>query len=85
MIRSLLAEFGIEIRRGIEQELMLAKRITAHEVADIPPLAAKMIVGLAGQVLDLQARLGEIERELLAWHRSNDIAKQLATIPGSER
>jgi len=27
MIRSLLAEFGIEIRRGIEQALMLAKRI----------------------------------------------------------
>ena len=41
-----------------------------------------MIAGLAGQVLDLQARLGEIERELLAWHRSNDIAKRLATIPG---
>ena len=82
MIRGLLAEFGIEIRRGIEQALMLAKRIAVHEGPDIPPLAAKMIAGLAGQVLDLQARLGEIERELLAWHRSNDIAKRLATIPG---
>jgi len=82
MIRSLLAEFGIEIRRGIEQALMLAKRIAVHEVPDIPPLAAKVIAGLAGQVLDLQARLGEIERELLAWHRSNDIAKRLSTIPG---
>jgi len=82
MIRSLLAEFGIEIRRGIEQALMLAKRIAAHEVPDIPPLAAKVIAGLARQVLDLQARLGEIERELLAWHRSNDTAKRLSTIPG---
>jgi transposase len=82
MIRGLLAEFGIEIRRGIEQALMLAKRIAAHEVPDIPPLAARVIAGLAGQVLDLQARLGEIERELLAWHRSNDISKRLATIPG---
>ena len=82
MIRSLLAEFGIEIRRGIEQAMMLAKRIAMHEVPDIPSLAAKVIAGLAGQVLDLQARLGEIERELLAWHRSNDVAKRLATIPG---
>ena len=82
MIRGLLAEFGIEIRRGIEQALMLAKRIAALEVPDIPPLAAKVIAGLAGQVLDLQARLGEIERELLAWHRSNAISKRLATIPG---
>src|SRR5579864_8420487 len=56
MIRGLLAEFGIEIRRGIEQALKLARRIAAHEVPDIPPLAAKMIASLAGQVLDLQAR-----------------------------
>jgi transposase len=82
MIRSLLAEFGIEIRPSIEQAMMLAKRIATNEVADIPPLAAKVIAGLARQVLDLQARLNEIERELQVWHRSNDIAKRLSTIPG---
>src|ERR1700692_558521 len=48
----------------------------------IPALAARMIASLAGQVLDLQTRLREIERELLAWHRSSDIARRLATIPG---
>ena len=58
MIRSLLAEFGIEIRRGIEQAMMLAKRIAMHEVPDIPSLAAKVIAGLAGQVLDLQGPAG---------------------------
>ena len=82
MIRGLLAEFGIEIRRGITHALILAERIAAGEIPDIPPLAAKMIMGLAGQILDLQARLREIERELLAWHRSSDIARRLATIPG---
>jgi len=82
MIRGLLAEFGIEIRLGITHALMLAKRIAADDMPDIPPLAAKVIAGLAGQVLDLQARLSEIEREMLAWHRSNDVARRLATIPG---
>ena len=82
MIRSLLAEFGIEIRRGIEQALMVARRIAEEELADIPPLAAKVIAGLSEQALDLQARLRELERELLTWHRSNDIAKRIATIPG---
>jgi transposase len=82
MIRSLLAEFGIEIRRGIEQALTLAKRIAANDMPDIPPLAAKVIADLAGQILDLQERLREIERELLAWLRSNDVAQRLATIPG---
>ena len=82
MIRGLLAEFGIEIRRGLEQALVQAKRMAAGEMTGIPPLAAKMIAGLAGQVLDLQVRVREIERELLAWHRSSDVAKRLATIPG---
>ena len=82
MIRSLLAEFGIEIRQGIGQALMVAKRAAADDLPDIPPLAAKVIAGLAGQVLDLQARLREIEREMLVWHRSNDVARRLATIPG---
>jgi transposase len=81
MIRGLLAEFGIEIRRGITHALNLAERIAAGDIPEIPPLAAKMISGLAGQVLDLQARLREIERELLSWHRSSDIARRLATIP----
>jgi transposase len=82
MVRGLLAEFGIDIRRGIGQALMLTKDIAAGDMPDIPPTAAKMIAGLAGQILDLQARLREIERELLAWYRSNDLAKRLATIPG---
>jgi transposase len=82
MIRGLLAEFGIEIRRGLEQALMHAKRIATGEMPVIPPLAARVIAGLAGQVLDLQARLREIEHELLAWLRSSDVAKRLATIPG---
>lgn len=82
MIRGLLAEFGIEIRRGITHALSLAERIAAGEMPDIPALAAKMIASLAGQALDLQTRLREIERELLSWHRSSDIAQRLATIPG---
>ena len=82
MIRGLLAEFGIEIRRGITHALSLAERIATSGMPGIPALAAKMIASLAGQILDLQARLREIERELLAWHRSSDIARRLATIPG---
>ena len=82
MIRSLLAEFGIEIRRGIEQALIVARHIAVHSLPEVPPLAAKVIAGLSEQVLDLQSKLRELERELLVWHRSSDVAKRLATIPG---
>lgn len=82
MMRGLLAEFGIEVRRGIAQALTLAKQIVAGEMPDVPPPAAKMIAVLGGQLLELQTRLREIERELLTLHRSNDLAKRLTTIPG---
>ena len=81
MIRDLLAEFGIEIRRGITHAPGLAERIVAGEMPGISALAAKIIASLAGQILDLQARLREIERrKFLAWHRSSDIARRLGTI-----
>src|ERR1700674_5318524 len=48
MIRSLPAEFGIEIRRGITHALMVAKCVAADDMPDVPPLAAKVIAGLAG-------------------------------------
>jgi len=51
---------------------MHAKRIATGEMPVIPPLAAKVIAGLAGQVLDLQARLRETERELLACRPRHD-------------
>ena len=79
MIRGLLAEFGIEIPRGIGRALMRARwsLVRRRTYRHRPPGSRH-----AGAGLDLQARLREIERELLAWHRSNDIAKRLATIPG---
>jgi transposase len=82
MVRDLLAEFGIDIRRGIGQALIHARHIDAGDMPDMPAATAKMIAGLAGQILDLQVRLREIEGELLAWQQSNDLAKRLATIPG---
>jgi transposase len=82
MIRGLLAEFGIEIRRGITHALSLAERIAAGEMPDIPALAAKMIESLAGQALYLQTRLREIEGELLAWHRSKRHRRAACDDPG---
>ena len=56
MIRGLLAEFSIDIRRGIGQALILGRHIDTGDMSDMPA-AAKMIAGLAGQIVDLQVRL----------------------------
>jgi transposase len=34
------------------------------------------------QVRDVAARASEVEKKLLAWHRTNEVSRRLATIPG---
>jgi transposase len=82
MIRGQLAEFGIEMARGLHHALELARRATEGRAPDVPELAQRVITGLAHQIGSLQAQLASLEKELLAWHRSNDLSQRLATIPG---
>ena len=82
MIRAVLAEFGIELPKGITYALAFVRRVVAGEAQDIPPLAGKVIGALAEQALEGQARIRQLERELLAWHRSSELSQRIATVPG---
>jgi transposase len=82
MIRGLLAEFGIEMARGLHHALELARRVIEGRAPDVPELAQRVVTGLAHQIGSLQAQLARLEKELLTWHRSNDLSQRLATIPG---
>ncbi len=83
MIRGLLAEFGIDIPKGLERALLMARRIVDGEAApDVPMEAAKIVGTLSQQALDIHIRLREIDRDLLVWQRGNDVARRLLTIPG---
>ncbi len=82
MIRGMLAEFGIEIPKGITYALAFVRRVVAGEAQNIPPLAAKVIGALAEHALEGQARIRQLERELLAWHRSSELSQRIATVPG---
>ena len=82
MIRGLLAEFGIEMARGLHHALELAKRVVDGRAPDVPELAQRVVTSLAQQIGNLQVQLSALEKELLAWHRSNELSQRLATIPG---
>ncbi len=82
MIRSQLAEFGIVLAKGIQHALRFVEQLLDGEAPDIPVLAIKVMMTLAEQMRDLQARIGGLERELVAWFRGNEVAKRLETIPG---
>lgn len=82
MIRGLLAEFGIETARGLHHALELAARLADGQAPEVPELAQRVVAGLARQIGALQVQLAMLEKELLAWHRSNELSQRLATIPG---
>ncbi len=63
MMRGLLAEFGIDIPKGLERALKLARGIVDGAAPDVPPEAVKIIGTLSQQALDLHARLREIDRD----------------------
>ncbi len=82
MIRGLLAEFGIDIPRGLERALAMARQIAEGEMVKVPDETTTSIVLLCEQALDAHERLRTIDRAMLASHRANDVAVRLATIPG---
>jgi transposase len=82
MTRGLLAEFGIDIPKGLERALLTARRIVDGEAPDITIEAAKIVGTLSQQALDIHVRLRQIDRDLLVWQRGNDVARRLMTIPG---
>ena len=82
MVRGLLAEFGIEMARGLHHALHLASRLSAGDTPEVPTLAQRVVKGLADQIGAVQVQLATLEKELLAWHRSSELSQRLATIPG---
>ena len=72
MIRGLLAEFGVDIPKGLERALLMARQIVDGEAPDVPIEAAKIVGTLSQQALDIHVRLREIDRDLArlaTWQR----------------
>ncbi len=82
MIRSQLAELGIVLAKGIHHALRLVDQLVEGVVPDIPPLACKIVIALAEQIREVQARVAMIEGKIKTWFHGNDLAKRLATIRG---
>jgi transposase len=79
-IRGYAAEFGLVAARGLDKIDPLLAR-----VADDPalPQLAKQLFALHGQeYAQLMARLRQVEAELMAWHRNDELSRRLAAIPG---
>jgi transposase len=82
-LRAHLAEFGFVVAKGIGQVPELIAKVFSDnpEAASIPTIARTAIAPLVVQIDELTKQIKQIEKQLLAWHRTSDASRRLATIP----
>jgi transposase len=81
-IRAHMAEFGIVApigRNGLDQLLAVLSDLDDERV---PALARDCLVAVAEQLLLVKAKILEMDRRIAACHRSSDMSRRLAEIPG---
>ena len=81
-IRAHLAEFGVVApvgRRGVAELLDVVADSNDERV---PEVARACVAALGAQLRMLKAQILEFDRQIMAWHRSNETSKRLDEIPG---
>src|SRR3990172_5647548 len=81
-IRAHLAEFGIVApvgRNGVEELLNVVADSSDKRV---PQVTRACLGALGAQLRTLKAQILEFDRQIMAWHRSNEASKRLDEIPG---
>ena len=77
-IRGHAAEFGVVGAKGLGRIATLIELARAA----VPPLAYAMLEALAGQLAAVEARLRQIDMQIMAWHKKSQTSRRLAAIPG---
>ena len=81
-IRAHLAEFGIVApvgRRGVEQLLDIVADASDKR---LPETTRSCVAALGAQLRMLKTQILQFDRQIMAWHRSNEASKRLDAIPG---
>jgi transposase len=81
-LRGHLAEYGIIAPQGLPSVSKLVELAEKARGAALPDLAWRCIRLIIAQLEDAHARIGQIEHEILAWHRTNELSQRLESIPG---
>ena len=81
-IRGLLAEYGIVIPQGIGHIAKRLPEILENAENDLPGAFRQLLDRLGDHLKELDRQVGELEVQIQAWHRENEVSKRLAQIPG---
>ena len=80
-IRAHLAEFGVIAKKGDAGFAALLNMIALEGEERVPDLIRPILAALVSQWRSAGDQLVQIERQILAWHKSNEASQRLASIP----
>jgi transposase len=81
-LRGHLAEFGVIAPHGLRNVGKLIAIVRDQGDARLPNLARQVLQVLATQIEQLETAVVAIEKQLMAWHKSNPVSQRLASVPG---
>lgn len=79
-LRGHAAEFGLTAPRGLAHIAALVA--AAREDASLPAAARCVFTRLGERLVELQAQVAEMDREIAAWRKAREVCVRLAQIPG---
>jgi transposase len=80
-LRGHLAEFGIIAAQGPGGVKAIIQALHAEQDT-LPELARRALHSLIDQIRLIEAEIAQAEARIVAWHRTNETSRRLATIPG---
>lgn len=81
-LRAHLAEFGFVAAKGIGKLPDLIKIVSEAPAEALPEMGRAPLSGFLDAIAQINAQLDSIEKQLRAWHNSNQQSKRLETAPG---
>jgi Transposase IS116/IS110/IS902 family len=84
-LRAHLAEFGLVAAQGLRNVGELIAIVRDRDDRRVPNMAREILQVLANQIEQIETAIAALERQLLAWHKTNAVSQRLACIPGIGR
>jgi transposase len=81
-IRGLLAEFGMVIATGIGHISARLPEILEDGENGLPGMMRELLQRLGENLKDMDRQVGELERQIMLWHRQNEPSRRLEAIAG---
>lgn len=81
-IRGLLAEFGLIIPQGIAHIAKRVPELIEDASNELPGVFRLLVERLLDHLKELDRQVGELEAQIVRWHRSSELSSKLIKVPG---